>query len=60
MAAQWQAGNFDIVAGVWNEAYLDQLESFPMSKYKDMVDAGSSAFAFLESEKQFNIYSLIT
>ena len=28
--------------------YFDQLESFPESKYKDMVDAGSSAFAELE------------
>ncbi|MDP4120142.1 MAG: phage terminase large subunit [Bacillota bacterium] len=60
MAAQWQAGNFDLVAGAWNEAYLNQLESFPISKFKDMVDASSSAFAFLESEKLFNINSLIT
>ena len=29
MAAQWQAGNFDLVAGPWNEEYLLQLENFP-------------------------------
>ncbi len=58
VAAQWQAGNFDIVAGEWNEAYLSQLESFPMSKFKDMVDATSSAFS--ELENIFDIKNLIS
>lgn len=58
VAAQWQAGNFDIVAGDWNEAYLSQLESFPMSKFKDMVDATSSAFS--ELENIFDIKNLIS
>lgn len=58
VAAQWQAGNFDIVAGDWNEAYLSQLESFPMSKFKDMVDATSNAFS--ELSNVFDITSLIT
>ena len=48
VAAQWQAGNFDLVYGPWNEMYLDQLESFPQSKYKDMVDATSAAFRELD------------
>lgn len=48
-AAQWQAGNVDIVIGEWNEMYLSQLESFPESKFKDMVDASSSAFNEIES-----------
>lgn len=43
-AAQWQAGNVDIVIAPWNEAYLSQLESFPESKFKDMVDASSNGF----------------
>jgi len=47
VAAQWQAGNFDIVYGAWNETYLSQLESFPMGRYKDMVDATSAAFSEL-------------
>lgn len=49
MAAQWQAGNFDILVGDWNDMYFSQLESFPESKFKDMVDAGSSAFGEIES-----------
>lgn len=48
-AAQWQAGNVDLVIGEWNESYLTQLESFPESKFKDMVDASSSAFAEIET-----------
>lgn len=47
VAAQWQAGNFDVVVGKWNEEYFSQLESFPSSKFKDMVDATSTAFAEL-------------
>lgn len=48
VAAQWQAGNIDIVIGSWNEVYFNQMESFPMSKYKDMVDATSAAFNEIE------------
>lgn len=47
-AAQWQAGHVAIVAGPWTEALLGQYESFPESKFKDMVDAGSNAFNELE------------
>lgn len=47
-AAQWQAGNVDVVAGPWTESLLGQYESFPESKFKDMVDAGSNAFNELE------------
>lgn len=58
VAAQWQAGNFDVVIGDWNEEYFAQLESFPASKYKDMVDATSSAFA--EIENIFDIGGLVS
>ena len=47
-AAQWQAGNVEIIAGEWNEMYFAQLEGFPDGKWKDMVDASSSAFSELE------------
>lgn len=48
-AAQWQAGNVDVVAAPWTETLLSQYESFPESKYKDLVDAGSNAFNELEA-----------
>ena len=59
MAAQWQAGNFDIVAGPWNEEYLLQLENFPDGKFKDMVDASANGFAELEARSAFDVNSLI-
>ena len=58
MAAQWQAGNFDVLVADWNEMYFNQLESFPVSRFKDMVDAGSSAFDELEQKRFFDIRSL--
>lgn len=58
MAAQWQMGFFDIMEGEWNEQYLDQLESFPESKFKDMVDGSSSAFNELTLGMAFNLENL--
>ena len=48
-AAQWQAGNVDVLTAEWNEMYFNQLESFPEGKFKDMVDAGSSGFNEIEN-----------
>lgn len=49
-AAQWQAGNVDVLVADWNEIYFNQMESFPESKFKDMVDASSSGFNEIESQ----------
>lgn len=59
MAAQWQAGNFDILAGEWNEPYLLQLENFPDGKFKDMVDASANAFLEIETGQQPFAYSFV-
>ena len=42
-------GDFDIVAGSWNEIYLKQLENFPDSKFKDMVVASSNGSTELKN-----------
>lgn len=47
LAAQAEAGNVLIVRGQWNREFLDELETFPMGKFKDQVDAASRAFADL-------------
>ena len=39
----------DVLIADWNEMYFNQLESFPESKFKDMVDASSNAFSEIES-----------
>ena len=48
LAAQWQAGNVSVVAGPWTEVLLGQYESFPESKFRDLVDAGANAFNEIE------------
>jgi predicted phage terminase large subunit-like protein len=47
-AAQWQAGNVDVVRGPWNDAYFAELEQFvTKGVHDDQVDASSDAFAKL-------------
>ncbi len=54
-SAQWlglegmNKGNEDMLIADWNEMYFNQMESFPQSKFKDMVDASSSAFSEVEN-----------
>ncbi len=47
-AAQWQAGNVDVLEGPWNEAYFSELEAFGTNTaHDDQVDASSKAFSLL-------------
>lgn len=46
-ATQCEAGNVFLVAGEWNQDYIDELCSFPSGSFKDQVDASSRAFAEL-------------
>lgn len=43
-AAQWQGGNITLLVRPWNDAFLDEHESWPNSHFKDQVDAASGAF----------------
>jgi predicted phage terminase large subunit-like protein len=47
VSAQAEAGNIKIVAGPWNDAFLDELGLFPNGSHKDQVDALSRAFGEL-------------
>ena len=55
LSAQWlglegmDKGNVDVLIADWNEMYFNQMENFPQSKFKDMVDASSSAFSEIET-----------
>lgn len=55
LSAQWlglegmDKGNVDVLIANWNEMYFNQMENFPQSKFKDMVDASSSAFNEIEN-----------
>ena len=45
--AQAEAGNVVLVKGPWNEAFLDEVENFPVGDHDDQVDAMSGAIAML-------------
>ena len=47
-SAQWEAGNVSVLLAPWTEEYLGQLESFPDSKFKDMVDSSANGFNEIE------------
>ncbi|ACL58466.1 phage terminase large subunit [Methylobacterium nodulans] len=44
VSAQAEAGNIVLVEGAWNDAFLDEVASFPNGAFKDQVDALSRAF----------------
>jgi predicted phage terminase large subunit-like protein len=46
-AAQCEARNVKLVRGSWNNAYLEELASFPYGSHDDMVDGSSGAFSKL-------------
>ncbi|MGO4738632.1 phage terminase large subunit [Bosea sp. 2KB_26] len=46
-SVQCEAGNVYLVAGAWNDDYLDELCLFPGGSFKDQVDASSGAFGRL-------------
>jgi predicted phage terminase large subunit-like protein len=47
-AAQWQAGNVDLLRGPWNESFLAEHEAFGgKSSHDDQVDAAAGAFLML-------------
>ncbi len=44
LAAQSEAGNVKLIPAPWSDDFLDELASFPESKFSDQVDATSGAF----------------
>lgn len=46
-SSQWHSGNVKIVRGPWNEAFLSELEGFPVAEKDDQVDSSSGAFNHL-------------
>jgi predicted phage terminase large subunit-like protein len=47
VAAQVEAGNFSLVRGTWNHAFLEELREFPFGHKDDQIDALSRAFNLL-------------
>lgn len=47
-----EAGNVKLVAGAWNEVWLDEAVLFPEGKFKDQVDAVSGAVGALTKPRR--------
>jgi predicted phage terminase large subunit-like protein len=47
LSTQVEAGNVDVLAGSWNEAFYAELEGFPDAAHDDQVDACSRAMLAL-------------
>ena len=50
MAAQAEAGNIKLLRGAWNEAFLDEMCTFPTGAHDDQVDAAADAINQLAAE----------
>ncbi len=55
-SSQIAAGVVRLVAGDWNNAYLDEHKTFPNGKYKDRVDASSGAFNMLNGNNEAGVF----
>ncbi|WP_234705443.1 phage terminase large subunit [Xanthomonas citri] len=55
VAAQAEAGNIKLVRGEWNEAFLEEISTFPNGAHDDQVDALSGAFAELLMGSTYNL-----
>ncbi len=55
LASQAEGGNVKLVRGPWNEAFIEELCSFPQGAHDDQVDAASGAFGMLTSPKRGGI-----
>lgn len=47
LAAQAKAGNVKLYRANWNDAFLDEITSFPAGMHDDQVDAAASGYATL-------------
>jgi predicted phage terminase large subunit-like protein len=55
VAATAGAGKIKLLKGIWNEAFLDEMEFFPEIKLKDQVDAFSGAFDKLHNYASYSV-----
>lgn len=54
-SVQVNEGNVKLLAGAWNEAYIEELKYFPGSTHRDQADASSGAFNLLTGKKKVKV-----
>lgn len=55
-SVQVNEGNVLLLRGEWNHEFIEEHRFFPVSTFKDQVDASSGAFSKLTSKKQVKVY----
>lgn len=58
VSSQAEAGNFRLVSGAWNSAFLDEAEAFPNGEHDDQIDAVSGAFEHLSKPSGFTFVGM--
>lgn len=56
-SVQVNMGNVDMLRAEWNKDYIEELQNFPNSTFKDQTDASSGAFAALTRLKKAGVDS---
>jgi len=51
-SSQAEHGNVSIIKAPWNEAWYQECENFPESKFKDQVDAGANAYNMITGARR--------
>jgi len=51
-SVQVNYGNVYIVRGEWNQAFIDEMRFFPLSTYKDQIDAAAAGVNYLVDGRQ--------
>lgn len=57
VAAQAEAGNISLAPGEWNEAFLAEVELFPIGFHDDQVDALSGAFEDIPKHEELILWT---
>ena len=52
LSDQVNIGNVRLLKGPWNQKFIDELQNFPVGKYKDQVDAAGGAFNKIAAQKR--------
>ena len=55
-STQVEVGNFKLLQGKWNSAFIEEHRYFPLGRFKDQVDASSGAFAQLSRKRDAKIW----
>lgn len=58
LASQWQAGNVYLLEGDWNEAFLSEMNAFPLGAHDDSVDAANDAYSEIAHGDNYSLSNL--